>query len=311
MWMPRLLWLKRGRCGFDFGHGKQRADEIRTRYHISPGSAAYSYASKMALQIGGFNLPEAGVGEPIEVPTKVLLSMHEESSKRRKVDKDVQDGVVAAYLHDRDATTREKVLSNTIKQKRKEKAIKWNLPLPKVRIVAGEDEMCRGVRTGLSIGASNNMCTIRSLVAALCFHQFFEGMGLGSCILQADYKMKMKGILVFFFSETTPLRIAFGILIPNTKDDEEKIQVQLKENAIRKETRLRNVSSVCSILEMDDFELTKLLDRPRLTIKRDKSFDERSLSDMSISRGLNNLDIAYSPDGRSGLDTSFVHYELF
>ncbi|GKB18116.1 probable alkaline/neutral invertase D [Tanacetum coccineum] len=73
------------------------------------------------------------------------------------------------------------------------------------------------------------------------------------------------------------------------------------------ETRLRNVSSVCSILEMDDFELTKLLDRPRLTIKRDKSFDERSLSDMSISRGLNNLDIAYSPDGRSGLDTSFVY----
>ncbi|GKA43063.1 integrase, catalytic region, zinc finger, CCHC-type containing protein [Tanacetum coccineum] len=196
---------------------EQRADEIRTRYHISPGSAAYSYASKMALQIGGFNLPEAGVGEPIKVPTKVLLSMQEESSKRRKVDEDVQDGVVAAYLHDRDAITQEKVLSNTIKQKRKEKAIKWNLPLPKVRIVAGEDEMCRGVRTGLSMGASNNMYTIRSLVAALCFHQFFEGMGLGSCILQADYKMKMKGILVFFFSVTTPLRIAFGILISNTK----------------------------------------------------------------------------------------------
>ncbi|GJU04259.1 probable alkaline/neutral invertase D [Tanacetum coccineum] len=65
------------------------------------------------------------------------------------------------------------------------------------------------------------------------------------------------------------------------------------------ETGLRNVSSVCSIPEMDDFELTKLLDRPRLTIKRDKSFDERSLSDMSISRGLDNLDIAYSPGGRS------------
>ncbi|GJW53581.1 probable alkaline/neutral invertase D [Tanacetum coccineum] len=65
------------------------------------------------------------------------------------------------------------------------------------------------------------------------------------------------------------------------------------------ETGLRNVSSVCSIPEMDDFELTKLLDRPRLTIKRDKSFDETSLSDMSISRGLDNLDIAYSPGGRS------------
>nr|GEY30537.1 hypothetical protein [Tanacetum cinerariifolium] len=47
----------------------------------------------MALQIGGFNLPGGGIGEPIE---------------RRKVDEDVQDGVVAAYLHDRDLTTQEK-----------------------------------------------------------------------------------------------------------------------------------------------------------------------------------------------------------
>ncbi|GJT07444.1 Fe(2+) transport protein 1-like protein [Tanacetum coccineum] len=64
---------------------------------------------------------------------------------------------------------------------------------------------------GLSMGASDNMCTISPLVAALCFHQFFEGTGLGRCILQADYEMKMKGILVFFFSMTTPLGIAFGV----------------------------------------------------------------------------------------------------
>lgn len=37
---------------------------------------------------------------------------------------------------------------------------------------------------GLSLGASNNTCTIKGLVAALCFHQLFEGMGLGGCILQ-------------------------------------------------------------------------------------------------------------------------------
>ncbi|MCD9644216.1 hypothetical protein HAX54_032364 [Datura stramonium] len=38
---------------------------------------------------------------------------------------------------------------------------------------------------GLSLGASNNTCTIKGLVAALCFHKMFEGMGLGGCILQA------------------------------------------------------------------------------------------------------------------------------
>ncbi|KAL7164850.1 hypothetical protein ACSBR2_040693 [Camellia fascicularis] len=58
--------------------------------------------------------------------------MHEESSSRRKVDDDVQEGAIPAYLLDRETTTRAKVLSNTVKQKRKEKAGKWKVPLPKV-----------------------------------------------------------------------------------------------------------------------------------------------------------------------------------
>ncbi|KAL5731516.1 putative zinc transporter 10 [Ranunculus cassubicifolius] len=68
---------------------------------------------------------------------------------------------------------------------------------------------------GLSLGASNNTCTIKPLVAALCFHQMFEGMGLGGCILQAEYKFMKKAIMVFFFSITTPLGIAIGIAISN------------------------------------------------------------------------------------------------
>ncbi|KAI3455840.1 hypothetical protein Pfo_012503 [Paulownia fortunei] len=64
---------------------------------------------------------------------------------------------------------------------------------------------------GLSMGASDNPCTIRPLVAALCFHQLFEGMGLGGCILQAEYGMRMKAIMAFFFSATTPFGIAMGI----------------------------------------------------------------------------------------------------
>ncbi|KAK9163145.1 hypothetical protein Syun_004047 [Stephania yunnanensis] len=52
---------------------------------------------------------------------------------------------------------------------------------------------------GLSLGASNNTCTIKPLVAALCFHQMFEGMGLGGCILQAEYKFFKKAVMVFFF----------------------------------------------------------------------------------------------------------------
>ncbi|ERN14915.1 hypothetical protein AMTRI_Chr02g255990 [Amborella trichopoda] len=68
---------------------------------------------------------------------------------------------------------------------------------------------------GLSLGASMNPCTIRPLVAALCFHQLFEGMGLGGSILQAEYKILTKSIMVFFFSVTTPFGIALGIFLSN------------------------------------------------------------------------------------------------
>ncbi|CAL4935121.1 unnamed protein product [Urochloa decumbens] len=66
---------------------------------------------------------------------------------------------------------------------------------------------------GLGMGASQSVCTIRPLVAAMCFHQLFEGMGLGGCILQAEYGLKMKSGLVFFFSTTTPFGIALGLAL--------------------------------------------------------------------------------------------------
>ncbi|XP_059295040.1 fe(2+) transport protein 1-like [Lycium ferocissimum] len=69
---------------------------------------------------------------------------------------------------------------------------------------------------GISLGASNNTCTIKGLVAALCFHQMFEGMGLGGCILQAEYKMLKKAAMAFFFSVTTPFGIALGIALSKT-----------------------------------------------------------------------------------------------
>ncbi|KAK1437757.1 hypothetical protein QVD17_03555 [Tagetes erecta] len=69
---------------------------------------------------------------------------------------------------------------------------------------------------GLGVGASNDVCTIKPLVAALCFHQMFEGMGLGGCILQAEYKTLKKTLMVFFFSITTPFGIALGIALSKT-----------------------------------------------------------------------------------------------
>jgi len=69
---------------------------------------------------------------------------------------------------------------------------------------------------------------------------------------------------------------------------------------------LRNVSSHCSISEMDDYDLSRLLDKPRLNIERQRSFDERSLSELSIGLargGLDNFESTFSPGGRSGFET--------
>ncbi|KAJ6772452.1 METAL TRANSPORT PROTEIN [Salix koriyanagi] len=64
---------------------------------------------------------------------------------------------------------------------------------------------------GISLGASSSPKTIKPLMAALCFHQFFEGMGLGGCITLARFRSTSMAIMAAFFSLTTPAGIAVGI----------------------------------------------------------------------------------------------------
>ncbi|KAE8691174.1 Zinc transporter 3 [Hibiscus syriacus] len=75
---------------------------------------------------------------------------------------------------------------------------------------------------GISLGASQSAGTIRPLVAALSFHQFFEGMGLGGCISQAQFKSMSVAIMGTFFSLTTPMGIAIGIGISSFYKDNDQ-----------------------------------------------------------------------------------------
>ncbi|KAK4492840.1 hypothetical protein RD792_000165 [Penstemon davidsonii] len=68
---------------------------------------------------------------------------------------------------------------------------------------------------GIALGASESPKTIKPLIAALTFHQFFEGIGLGGCITQAKFKAQAVTIMALFFSLTTPAGIAIGIGISN------------------------------------------------------------------------------------------------
>ncbi|XP_022632277.1 zinc transporter 1-like [Vigna radiata var. radiata] len=72
---------------------------------------------------------------------------------------------------------------------------------------------------GISLGASKNPNTIRPLVAALTFHQFFEGMGLGNTISQANFKRVSVTMMGLFFALTTPIGIGIGIGISSVYDD--------------------------------------------------------------------------------------------
>ncbi|GLT97270.1 hypothetical protein SLE2022_148430 [Rubroshorea leprosula] len=66
---------------------------------------------------------------------------------------------------------------------------------------------------GLSLGVSSSPCTIRPLIAALSFHQFFEGFALGGCISQAQFKTTSATIMACFFAVTTPAGIGIGTAI--------------------------------------------------------------------------------------------------
>ena len=51
--------------------------------------------------------------------------MHQEKKTKTRNPEKVPDGAVPAYLLDREGQSRAKVLSNMIKQKRKEKAVSY------------------------------------------------------------------------------------------------------------------------------------------------------------------------------------------
>lgn len=73
--------------------------------------------------------------------------MHDQKTIEKQVPAPAPDSALPAYLLDRGVTQRSKVLSNMIKEKRKEKAGKWQVPLPKVQGVP-EADIFKVIRTG-------------------------------------------------------------------------------------------------------------------------------------------------------------------
>ncbi|KAG8100253.1 hypothetical protein GUJ93_ZPchr0013g33862 [Zizania palustris] len=72
---------------------------------------------------------------------------------------------------------------------------------------------------GISLGASQSPDTIKPLVVAISFHQMFEGMGLGGCIVQAKFKVRSIVTMILFFCLTTPVGIIVGIGISSVYNE--------------------------------------------------------------------------------------------
>lgn len=139
--MPQNEYIEqfRKRHGYRYDHfEKKRKKESREPH------ARAEYARKLhGLKAKLYNRKR--FAEKIQI--KKQIKMHEQKETKNKREDVVPKGAVPAYLLDREGQTRAKVLSNMVKQKRKEKAGKWTVPLPKVKAV-GEDEVFKVLRTG-------------------------------------------------------------------------------------------------------------------------------------------------------------------
>ncbi|VDM40617.1 unnamed protein product [Toxocara canis] len=83
-----------------------------------------------------------------KVEMRKLLRQHEEKQQTSSVERP-EEGALPAYLLDRQQQASGTVLSNMIKQKRKQKAGKYQVPLPSVRAVS-DAEAFKVVKTGKS-----------------------------------------------------------------------------------------------------------------------------------------------------------------
>ncbi|KAF8757180.1 TGF beta-inducible nuclear protein 1 [Rhizoctonia solani] len=84
-----------------------------------------------------------------KVQLKKTLKAHDERNVKQTDNASGPEGALPTYLLDREDQKDAKALSSALKQKRKDKAAKYAVPLPKVRGIA-EDEMFKVMRTGKS-----------------------------------------------------------------------------------------------------------------------------------------------------------------
>lgn len=75
-----------------------------------------------------------------------MIKAHEEKGAEVKAN-EKPDGAIPGYLLEREEVNRTKILSNMVKQKRKEKAGRWQVPISQVKPMT-EEEMFKVIKSG-------------------------------------------------------------------------------------------------------------------------------------------------------------------
>ncbi|KAK0086455.1 hypothetical protein PV325_003169 [Microctonus aethiopoides] len=140
--MPQNEYIERHRKLY--GRRLDYEERKRKREARAPHKLAEKAKSLRGIKAKLFNKERRN--EKIQMKKKIKA--HEEK-KVKQTSENTPEGALPVYLLDRDVSQRSKVLSNMIKQKRKEKAGKWDVPIPKVKSQS-ESEVFKVVRTGKS-----------------------------------------------------------------------------------------------------------------------------------------------------------------
>lgn len=139
--MPQNEYMERHRSL----HGRRLDHEERTRKRIAREGHE---ASNKAQNLRGLKAKQyAEVRRKEKIQMKQKIRAKEEKKVKGDGGAEESKEALPQYLLDRSKGNEAKALSSQIKEKRKERAAKFSVPLPKVRGIT-EDEVFRVIKTG-------------------------------------------------------------------------------------------------------------------------------------------------------------------
>jgi zinc transporter 1/2/3 len=72
------------------------------------------------------------------------------------------------------------------------------------------------VLIGITLGVGRTVCAVRPLLIAITFHQCFEGLALGGCLVEAEYSAWAHAALGAIFALSTSLGIGLGLALSSS-----------------------------------------------------------------------------------------------